>query len=136
MRSARHRGQEGFIREVVWLALGLAIIAIVMLDAMALFTAHNTVRDDAATAAKEARTTYAQYLDVRAARAAAKTYLENSGDRLLRFKAVKMEDGTAGFTVTCTTSAKTYGFKYLAHVPGLSAWVRDLSNPVCAQTSD
>ena len=36
-RSSRLRRQDGFIREILWVALIIAIIAVVILDGMAIF---------------------------------------------------------------------------------------------------
>ena len=60
MRTAPLTRQDGFIREVVWLAVIVAVVAVVLLDAMALFNAHQSSHDNASSAAREAQTEYAQ----------------------------------------------------------------------------
>jgi heme exporter protein D len=136
MRKARLSGQDGFIREVVWLAVIVAVIAVVLLDAMALFNAHQSSHDDAATAVREAETEYAQSMNVAQAKLAAQEYFDKSGVELVAFKAVKMDDGTMDIRVTAKAHAKTYAFKYLSNVPGLEDWVKRISNPSSTESND
>jgi Tfp pilus assembly protein PilV len=136
MRTARRSGQDGFIREVVWLAVIVAVIAVVLLDAMALFNAHQSSHDDAAAAVKEAQTEYAQSVNVAQAKLAAQQYLDKSGVKLVTFKATGVVDGSMGFAVTASTHAKTYAFKYLRYVPGCKDWVKRMANPVSTESSD
>ena len=51
LRNSRLRSQDGFIREILWVALVIAIIAVVLLDGMSIFTAHQSARDDSSAAA-------------------------------------------------------------------------------------
>ena len=137
MRRARRSGQDGFIREVVWLAVIVGVIAVVMLDAMALFNAHQSSHDEAAAAVREAQTEYAQTINVAQAKLASEQYLDKSGAQLVAFKATGgAQDRTMGFKVTATTHAKTYAFKYLSYVPGLKDWVKRMSNPVSTEGTD
>jgi hypothetical protein len=133
MRTARHSGQDGFIREVLWLGLIVAVIAIVLLDAMALFNAHQASHDNAASAVREAETEYAQTSSAAQAKAAAQDYLERTGVKLIAFKTTESFDGNTTFAVTTTAHAKTYAFKYLSHVPGLKDWVKQTLNPVSTE---
>ena len=136
MRSARHSGQSGFIREVVWLAVIVGVIAVVMLDAMALFNAHQSSHDEAAAAVREAQTEYAQTTNVAQAKLASEHYLDKSHVQLVAFKATGVQEGTMGFEVTTTAHAKTYAFKYLSYVPGLKDWVKRMANPVSTESAD
>lgn len=136
MRRARGTGQDGFIREVVWLAITVAVIAVVLLDAMALFNAHQSSHDDAAAAAREAHTEYAQTVSVAQAKLAAQQYLDRSGVKLVSFKSTGVVDGSMGFEITASTHAKTYAFKYLRYVPGCKDWVKTMANPVSVESSD
>ena len=67
-------------RDVIWIAVILLVIAVVILDGMAIFRAYQSA-DDAASAAEEALTEYAQTTDVTAAKlaAAAGTAGDNKG---------------------------------------------------------
>ena len=127
-QRARLRGQDGFIREVVWIAVILLVIAVVILDGMAIFSAYQSA-DDATSAAEEARTEYAQTLSVPAAKLAAEQYLAKSGIEMTSFKAVQTADGTVKFTVTATSTADTYVFGYLGKIPPLKDWVDRTTHP-------
>ena len=127
-QRARLRGQDGFIREVVWIAVILLVIAVVILDGMAIFSAYQSA-DDATSAAEEARTEYAQTLSVPAAKLAAEQYLDKSGIEMTSFKAVQTADGTVKFTVTATSTADTYAFGYLGKIPPLKDWVDRTTHP-------
>jgi hypothetical protein len=127
-QRARLRNQDGFIREVIWIAVILTIIAVVILDGMAIFGAYQSA-DDATSAAEEARTEYAQTLNVPAAKLAAEQYLDKSGIEMVGFKAVQTASGTVKFTVTAKASADTYAFSYLGVIPPLTDWVERTTHP-------
>ena len=127
-QRSRLRSQDGFIREVVWIAVILGVIAVVILDGMAIFGAYQSA-DDAASAAEEARTEYAQTLDVPTAKLAAEQYLAKSDLEMIDFKAVQTDGGTVKFTVTAKASADTYAFRYLGMIPPLEDWVDRTTHP-------
>jgi hypothetical protein len=127
-QRARLRSQDGFIREVIWIVAILAVIALVILDGMAIFRAYQSA-DDATSAAEEARTEYAQSLNVGAAKLAAQEYLTKSDIEMVGFKAVQTESGTVRFTVTAKATADTYAFRYLAVIPPLDDWVERTTHP-------
>jgi glutathione S-transferase len=129
-QRSRLRSQDGFIREVVWIAVILGIIAVVLLDGMAIFNAYQSAGDSATSAAEQARTEYAQSLNVPAAKLAAQEYLSEKGLQMKRFSAAQTTDGTVRFTVTATATADTYGFRYLAAIPPLKDWVKRTTHPV------
>ena len=127
-QRARLRSQDGFIREVIWIAVILGIIAVVILDGMAIFRAYQSA-DDATSAADEAHTEYAQSLNVGAAQQAAEEYLTKSDIEMVDFKAAQTESGTVRFTVTARATADTYAFRYLAVIPPLEDWVERTTHP-------
>ena len=135
MRGARLRRQDGFIREILWLALVLAVLAIVVLDSLAIFTAHQSVGDDARRAAVEARNEYVQTVDVGAAKLAAHQYLIKAHKELVAFSSGTATDGTTVFTVTAGAHADTHAFKLLRYV-GLKKWVNEVTNPKAKATSE
>jgi glutathione S-transferase len=135
MHSARLHRQDGFIREILWLVLALAIFAIVVLDGLALFTAHQSVKEDAKTAAAEAQTEYAQTLDLGSAKLAAQQYLIKSNLTLVAFSSTTGLDGATVITVKAKAHADTYGFKLLRYV-GLKKWVDQTANPTGTGTAD
>jgi hypothetical protein len=135
MHIARLRRQDGFIREILWLVVGLAILAIVVLDGLAIFTAHQSVKGDAETAAAEAQTEYVQTLDLGAAKLAAQQYLIKANSKLVAFSSTTGLDGATVITVKAKAHADTYAFKLLRYV-GLKKWVNQMANPTGAGTAD
>ena len=100
----------------------------VILDGMAIFNAYQSA-DDATSAAEEARTEYAQTLNVPAAKLAAEQYLAKSDIEMVGFKAVQTASGTVKFTVTAKSTADTYAFSYLGKIPPLKDWVERTTHP-------
>ena len=135
LRNSRLRRQDGFIREILWVALVIAIIAVVILDGMSIFTSHQSVRNDSATAAKEARTEYAQTVNVPAAKLAAQQYLTRSDLQLVSFSALQNAEGNVVFTVKAQAAAKTYVFRFLKVVPGLKKWEEKMTHPSATSTA-
>ena len=135
MHSARWRRQDGFIREAFWLVLGLAIFAVVVLDGLALFDAHQSVKTDATTAASEAQTEYAQTLDLAAAKLVAQQYLIKANEKLVAFSSSTGLDGTTVLTVQARAHADTHAFKLLRYV-GLKKWVNQMTNPTGTGTAE
>ena len=135
MFRARLRRQDGFIREILWVAVSIAIVAVVFLDAMALFSAHQSVHDNASAAAKAARQAYAQTSDVAQAEAAARESLAKSGDKFLAFSTGRGLDSDAVFTVAAQGKADTYVVHYLSYV-GLKKWVETVTMPTASEGSN
>jgi hypothetical protein len=127
-QRSRLRSQDGFIREVIWIAVILVVIGVVILDGMAIFRAYQSA-DDATAAAREASTEYAQSLNVPSAKLAAEQYLARSGLEMISFKAVQTTEGTVEFTVTAKATADTFAFRYLAKIPPLEDWVERTTHP-------
>jgi len=129
-QRSRLRGQDGFIREAIWILVILTIIAVAILDGMAIFTAYQSAGDSATNAAEAARTEYAQAVNVPAAKLAADAYLSKKGLEMVAFKAVQTTDGTVMFTVTAKATADTYAFRLLGAIPQLKHWVERTTHPV------
>jgi hypothetical protein len=129
-QRSRLRNQDGFIREVLWIVVILGIIAVAILDGMAIFNAYQTAGDSATNAAEQARTQYAQTLNVPAAKLVAEEYLAKKDLEMVGFKAAQTENGTVMFTVTAKATADTYAFKYLGAIPPLKDWVENSTHPV------
>jgi Flp pilus assembly protein TadG len=128
-QRSRLRGQDGFIREAIWIVVILTIIAVAILDGMALFSAYQSAGDGATNAADAARTEYAQSVDVPAAKLAADAYLSKKGLDMVAFKATQATDGTVQFTVTAKATADTYAFRLLGSIPQLKDWVARTTHP-------
>ena len=135
MLSARLRRQDGFIREILWLGLAIAVVAVVLLDAMALFNAHQSTHDNASAAATAARDDYSQTTDVAQAKAAAQESLARNGDKLIAFSTGRDVNTDLVFTVEAQGHAHTYVFHFLRYV-GLKKLVNTLSDPTAAEGSN
>ena len=135
MHSARLRRQDGFIREILWLVVVLGILAVVVLDGLAIFNANQSVKGDAERAAVDAHTEYAQGQDLGAAKLAAQQYLIKANSKLVAFSSTTGLDGATVITVKAKAHADTYAFKLLRYV-GLKKWVNQMANPTGAGTAD
>ena len=135
MLCARLRRQDGFIREILWLALGLAVFAVVVLDGLAIFTAHQSVKEDAKRAAREAETEYVQTQDLSAAKNAAQQYLIKANKTLIAFSSATGLDGSTVITVKAKAHADTRAFKFLRYV-GLKKWVNQMTSPTATGTAE
>ena len=129
-QRSRLRGQDGFIREAIWIVVILTIIAVAILDGMAIFNAYQSAGDSATNAAEAARTEYAQAVNVPAAKLAADAYLAKKGLEMVDFKASQAADGNVLFTVTAKATADTYAFHLLGGIPQLKHWVARMTHPV------
>jgi hypothetical protein len=132
--SATWRRQDGFIRGVIWLGLVVAVVALVVLDGMALFSVRQSSEESASTAALEARNVYFQTQDMASAEIAAQEYLSKNGMTLTRFETGQDLDGALRFTVTAKGHTDTYAFKYLGYV-GLKGWVSRAADPVVTESA-
>ena len=134
MGSARLRRQDGFIREIHWLVVILAVLAVVVLDGLALFSVNQSVKGDAERAAEEAHTEYVQTSDLGAAKLAAQQYLIKSDKKLIAFSATTGLDGATVFTVKAKAHADTRAFTLLRYI-GLKKWVNQTTNPTGTGTA-
>lgn len=135
MRRRSLRQENGFIREILWVALVVAVLAVVVLDGMSIFRANQAAGNDAARAANEARNVYTQTVDLGAAELAAKTYLEKSGCTMTSFNTRKSLEGQLVFIVGAQIHADTRAFKYLGSL-GLKTWVDRVTNPSAVEESE
>lgn len=135
-RSARLRSQDGFIREIVWIAVILAIIAVVILDGMAIFNAYQSAGNGSADAAKAGLTEYAQTTNVPAAELAARDHAARSGLEIVKFSVGKNAEGGYTVTVTGRMTAETYAFRYLGLIPPLEDWVERTTHPVRTDSAE
>lgn len=135
MRHAGREGQAGFVRELLWVSLVVLIGAVVVLDAVSLYSAYERVRKDSDDAARLARQVHLQELDVRQAERSARALLGRRGDELTSFETEGSGEATV-FIVAATRHVDTYAFGYLAHIPGVDGWVERTTNPSAAARSD
>ena len=127
---SRMRSQDGFIREVVWIVVILAVIAVVILDGMAIFNTYQSTGNTSSDAAQAALTEYAQSQNVSAAKVAAGEQLSKNGLTMVGFKVSQSPEGNTRMTVTATGHADTYAFHFLGAIPPLKDWVARTTDPV------
>ena len=135
MRRSRWRGQDGFIRENLWLIIVIVVLGIVVLDGFSLYRTYQSARGDALRAAQAAAVDYAQTSSLKSAQLAAQQTLVRSNEKLVKFSSTSSLDGSAVFTVTASGHADTYVFKYLRYL-GLKKWVNRMSNPSATRSSN
>jgi tRNA U34 2-thiouridine synthase MnmA/TrmU len=92
MASRRWRAEDGFIREILWLGLIILIVAVAVLDGLAIFWANQSVKDDALRAARAASTEYVQTQSTSAAKLAAQEALVLADEKLM----VILDESVAG----------------------------------------
>jgi hypothetical protein len=135
VRRGRATQQGGFIRGVLWVGLTVLVVAVIALDAVSLYAAHEKVQTDTDDAARQARQVLVQELSVGRAEQAARRLLEGRGDELLELKTKGTGEQTV-FIVSATRHANTYLFRYLRYVPGLEGWVERTMDPTATGRSD
>ena len=135
MRHAGREGQAGFVRELLWVSLVVLIGAVVVLDAVSLYSAYERVRKDSDDAARLARQVHLQELDVRQAERSARALLGRRGDELTSFETEGGGEATV-FVVAATRHVDAYAFGYLAYIPGVDGWVERTMNPSATARSD
>jgi hypothetical protein len=126
--GTRWRSQDGFIREILWVTFVIVVIAVVVLDGIAIFSANQTVKDGAEQAARAAYTEYVQSQNTASAELAAQQELLAEDVRITHFSVTTAADGSPVFTVTAKAHAATRVFRLLAYV-GLKKWVNRVTNP-------
>jgi hypothetical protein len=119
MAGSRFREQDGLIREALLVFLVVGVLAIIILDALGVFSAYQNVRSDAHDAAVAANHSYVQSGSVSVAEQHARDLLHGNGDQAV--KLTTRVDLTIGpdpiFVVSAKRDAKTYVLKYGVHLP-------------------
>jgi hypothetical protein len=119
MVCSRFREQDGLIRGALLLFVVVAAIAVIILDALGVFSAYQNVRSDAHDAAVQANHAYVQFNSVSAGEQHARDLLRANGDKVISVRT--RIDLTVGpdpiFVVTAERPAHTYVLKYAVHLP-------------------
>ena len=134
MRFARLRAEDGLIRGILVLCLILAIIAVVVLDSFAMFSASQKVDSDAQSAASAAQVTYVQTTNFVSAEQAAKDLLSHAGDKVISVKSKATADEPV-FTVSASRTVNTYVLKYGTHLPWIGKQIGRWLHPHSTGTS-
>jgi hypothetical protein len=133
-RSPRLRAEDGFVRGIVVFAVMLAVVAVVVLDSVSMFSAGQKVERDARSAAGAARFSYSQSSNIVVAEQKAKDWLRHAGDKVISVKS----EATAGeptFTVSASRKAHTYALKYGTHLPWIGQHIGRWLHPHSTQSS-
>lgn len=108
-------GEEGsFVSTVVFLAIVVAIIAVLVIDGTSCLYAKNAADDVTQEAANMAFDDYQMYSNEVHAGKVAAAHCEEKGLQFVNYQVNKFQGHT--FDVTCAKDAKTYTFK---HIPML-----------------
>lgn len=100
------------MRSILSIFLALAILAVLVLDGVAMFVAYQSSEDVAEAAAQQAAIEYtASRGSVQAAEKAAYTYAASKQTELVTIEF--HNDGTKWFRAVASASPETYVFKYL-----------------------
>jgi hypothetical protein len=125
----RIRRQDGLIREALVVFLVFAIIALIMLDVLAVVSTRRALKQDPGAAARAAADGFALSGSEYAASQEAEKYVANHGARMTAFKMTPNVDTGTTFSVTATKEAPTRVFKYLGYLPWIGNWVKRQLNP-------
>ena len=137
VRFARLRAEDGLIRGIVGLALILAVIAVVVVDSISMFSASQKVDSDAHSAATAARFAYSQTTNLTnfgPAERAAKQLLRRGGDKIISVKH-QATGGEPLFIVSASRTAHTYVLKYCTHLPWIGKQIGRWLHPHSTGTS-
>lgn len=116
------RHQPAFLRGALVTFAVVAVVAVVLLDALSVYTAHRDLKKQTSSAASEAVATWVTTSNDAMAEQAAGAYLREHGVTMVDFGGSHV-DGETYYEVTGTCHADTYVFHYLAHLPGIGGWI-------------
>lgn len=126
----RRRGaQPGFVREAVLIFVILSAIGLVVLDTLSVYSAHRTLKEQAAKAAGSAMAAFINSASDAVAQDAADSYLRAHDATLAAFHANHV-NGDTWYVVTAKGKADTYVFRHLERLPwGAGGWIRTRLHP-------
>jgi hypothetical protein len=128
------RREDGLIREPLKYLAIVIIVALLVLDGIAVLTANLGVRQNASDAAQQALTAYIQTNSAPEAMQSAATFLSTHDAKLVvatsSLKPSAQGSSAAVVTITATRKAHTRLFHLLEAAPwGVGSWIRGLLNP-------
>ena len=137
---SRWQRQDGFVREAVWAAAIIVIVAVIVLDVVSVVNASLAVRQNATDAADQALSTYVQTESTTMAMDSASSFLKfhdatllKSESRLTWSMAVPNQ---ARVTITAAKLPHTYVFHYFQSLPwGLGPWFHKLLHPQATESN-
>jgi hypothetical protein len=139
VRLSRWRQQDGFVREAVQIAAVIVILAVLVLDGVAVIQTSLGVRQNATDAANQALTTYVQTENVEMAMQSASTFLKLHDATLLRSESAltkNYDPSQSRVTITAAKTPHTYVFHYFQSLPwGIGTWFHKILHPQATETN-
>jgi hypothetical protein len=135
---SRWQRQDGFVREVVYAAAILVIVAVIVLDVVSVVNTSLGVRQNATDAANQAFSTYVQSDNTDIAMASAATFLKNHNATMLKGESHLTSSAggpeQARVSITAAKTPHTYLFHYFQSLPGIGPWFHKILHPQATET--
>jgi len=135
---SRWQRQDGFVREVVYTAAILVIVAVIVLDVVSVVNTSLGVRQNATDAANQAFSTYVQTDNSGIAMTSASTFLKLHDATMLKGES-HLTSSPAGpdqarVSITATKTPHTYLFHYFQSLPWVGPWFHKVLHPQATET--
>ena len=138
MGLSRWQRQDGFVREVVYAAAILVIVAVIVLDVVSVVNTSLGVRQNATDAANQAFATYVQTSNTGIAMHSASTFLTLHDATMLRGESNLTQPvggpDQARVTITAAKTPHTYVFHYFQSLPWVGPWFHKILHPQATET--
>jgi hypothetical protein len=141
VRLTRWHRQDGFVRGTILIAVIIVVLAVLVLDTVAVVNASLGVRQNATDAADQALSTYVETENTGLAMASAATFLNLHDSVLIRQSSAFKPSKTGGpaqstVTITAVRQPHTYVLHYLQSLPmGIGPWIHKTLNPRATETN-
>lgn len=136
---SRWQRQDGFVREVVYAAAVIVVVAVIVLDVVSVVNTSLGVRQNATDAANQAFSTYVQTESTGIAMASASSFLKYHDATLLKSEST-LTSSIAGpdqarVTITAAKVPHTYLFHYFQSLPWVGPWFHKILHPQATETN-
>jgi len=140
VRDSRWQRQDGFLRGVITFAVIIVVVAVLVLDAIAVINAQLGVRQNATDAANQALSNFVLTSNPAVALDSASAFLKIHGSVMIRHesKLTPSAQGPGQATVTIAAFKKpnTYVLHYFQSLPGgMGRWFHKILNPHAVETN-
>jgi hypothetical protein len=137
---SRWQRQDGFVREVIYAAAAIVIVAVIVLDVVSVVNTSLGVRQNATDAANQAFSTFVQTNNTGIAMHSASSFLTIHDATLLKSESTL--DSTVGtrpdqarVTITAAKVPHTYVFHYFQSLPWVGPWFHKILHPQATETN-
>jgi len=135
---SRWQRQDGFVREVVYGAAILVIVAVIVLDVVSVVNASLGVRQNATDAANQAFSTFVQTDNTGIAMMSASTFLKLHDATMLKAESNLTQapggPDQARVSITAAKTPHTYIFHYFQSLPWVGPWFHKILHPKATET--